>query len=188
MIVDIKGIYMKKFAALLSLSLSFNLFAAAALPMNVVEETTHVLIKNVKARKIDASFLTNVLNITIQSTSTGFETIASAPSANDAQPNTVTIEFDLQGKAKTVKQNFVSAYPKAPIFVAADAATLFDLGAEAVVDHLAENADLPEVAKTAISVKLMGKTNGADMKIQLSSGKIYNISMDQNGNVLSQGY
>ncbi|MGZ3787877.1 MAG: hypothetical protein ACXVLQ_05105 [Bacteriovorax sp.] len=179
---------MKKFIALMTLGLSLNLFAAATTPMNAVEETSHIIDKYAKAGKIDASFLTNVTTVTVQAISTGLQTVAYAPSANSSQANTVTISFDLQGRVKTVAQNFISAYPQGPIFIAADSATLFDLGSEAVVDHLADNADLPVVAKNASTVQLTAGANSVVMKIQLTSGKVYNITMDQNGKVLSQGF
>ncbi len=178
---------MKKLIALVTLGLSLNLFAAASTPMNAVEETAHIIDKYAKAGKIDASFLTNVTTISVQSTGTGLQTIAYAPSANPSQANTVTISFDANGRVKAVGQNFVSAYPR-PIFIAADAATLLDLGAEAIVDHLADNADLPVVAQSAAMVQLTAGANSIVMKIQLSSGKIYNVNMDQNGNVLSKGF
>jgi hypothetical protein len=179
---------MKKLIALITLGLSLNIFAAATTPMNAVEETSHVLDKYTKAQKIDASFLTNVTTITVQATATGLQTIAYAPSANANQANTVTISFDLKGRVTAVNQNFISAYPQGAIFVAADAATLFDLGAEAVVDHLADSADLLVVAQTASVVQLTAGANSIVMKIQLTSGKIYNINMDQNGNVISKGF
>jgi hypothetical protein len=172
-----------------TLGLSLNLFAAGTAPMNAVEETAHIVDKYAKAGKIDASFLNNVTTVTVQATATGLQTVAYAPSADAAKANTVVVSFDVKGRVTAVNQNFVSAYPKGPIFVAADAATLIDLGSEAVVDHLADNATLPIVAQTATMVQLSSSgANSVVLKIQLSSGKIYNINMDQNGNVLSQGF
>lgn len=179
---------MKKLIALFALALSLNLFAAATTPMNAVEETSHIIDKYSKSGKIDASFLHNVTTITIQSTTTGLVAVAYAPSASSTQANTVTVGFDLQGRVKTVNQNFISAYPQGPIFIAADAATLIDLGAEAIVDHLADNADLPNVAKNANMIQLTGGQNSIVMKIQLTNGQVYNVVMDQNGNVLSKGF
>ena len=181
-------IFMKKLITLLTLMLSINIFAAATTPMNAVEETSHIIDKYSKAGKIDASYLTNVTTIAISTTSTGLQAIAYAPSANANQANTLTINFDLKGRVTAVNTNFISAYPNGPIFIAADSATLFDLGAEAVVDHLNDDANLPVVAQTAALVQLTSGTNSIVMKIQLTSGKIYNISLDQNGNVLSKGF
>ena len=182
-------IFMKKLITLLTLMLSINIFAAATTPMNAVEETSHIIDKySSKAGKIDASYLTNVTTIAISTTSTGLQAIAYAPSANANQANTLTINFDLKGRVTAVNTNFISAYPNGPIFIAADSATLFDLGAEAVVDHLNDDANLPVVAQTAALVQLTSGTNSIVMKIQLTSGKIYNISLDQNGNVLSKGF
>jgi hypothetical protein len=180
---------MKKLIGLVTLGLSLSIFAAATTPMNAVEETAHIVDKYAKTGKIDASFLNNITTVTVQATATGLQTIAYAPSANSAQANTVVVSFDLQGRVKAVNQNFISAYPQGPIFIAADAATLFDLGSEAVVDHLAENPNLPLVAQNAALVQLTsGGANSVVMKIQLTSGKVYNITMDQNGKVLAQGF
>jgi hypothetical protein len=180
---------MKHVIALITLGLSLNLFAAATTPMNAVEETAHIVDKYAKAQKIDGSFLNNVTTISVQATATGLQTVAYAPSANPAQANTVVVSFDLQGRVKSVSQNFISAYPQGPIFIAADAATLFDLGSEAVVDHVSESADLQLVAQGAKLVQLTnGGANSIVMKIQLTSGKVYSITMDQNGNVLAKGF
>lgn len=179
---------MKELIVLLTLGLSFNIFAAATTPMNAVEEVSHIIDKYSKAGKIDASYLTNVTTITVASTPTGLQAVAYAPSADANQANTLTIAFDLKGRIASVNQNFISAYPKGAIFVAADSATLFDLGAEAIVDHLNDNSDLPVVAQTASMVQLTGGINSIVMKIQLTSGKVYNINLDQNGNVLSKGF
>ena len=178
---------MKTIITLITLAISLNLYAGGTTPMNAVEETAHIIDKYAKAGKIDASFLTNVTTITILGTAAGLQTTAYAPSANPNQANTLTITFDLQGRVKTVNQNFISAYPT-PVFTAADAATLLDFGAEAIVDHLNDNADIPTVAKLATMVQLTAGTNSIIMKIQLSSGPVYNISLDQNGNVLGQGF
>ena len=180
---------MKNLIALVTLGMSLNLFAAATTPMTAVEETAHLVDKYAKAGKIDSSYLNNITSIVVQSTPAGLQTIAYAPSANSAEANNIVISFDLQGRAKSLKQNFISAYPQGPIFVAADAATLFDLGAESVVDHLADNADLPNVNETATMVELTSDgANTVVMKIQLLSGKIYLVKMDQNGNVLAKGF
>jgi hypothetical protein len=184
---------MKNFIGMITLALSLglasNVFAAATTPMNAVEETAHLVDKYAKSGKIDPSFLNNVTTVTVQATATGLQTVAYAPSADATRANTIVITFDANGRLASVNQNFVSAYPQGAIFSAADAATLLDLGSEAIVDHLADDASLVTVAQTATMVQLTsGGANTVVLKIQLASGKVYNVNMDQNGNVISKGF
>lgn len=183
---------MKRFfvstATVLTMLAANSAFAGKATPMNVVEKSSYQLSGLVSKGKIDASFLTDVTHLSITSDNTGFKVTMFSPSADTNTANTLTIVFDQNGKAVSYNANFASVYPAGPVFSHADAATILDLAAEAIVDHLSESPDNITVAEQAQTLELQPEGSGVLVLITLSSGHVYSIHMDQDAKVISQGF
>ena len=174
-------------AAVLSL-VSLSAFAGKMTPMHAVEKSSYQLGGLVNKGKVDASFLTDVTSLTIASDSSGFKVTMYSPSSDNNKPNTLDLSFDTSGKVTSFNANFVSRSPQGPIFTKATVATLLDLGAEAIVDHLGESADNVTVAQNAKAIDLSKVGDEILLEISLTNGQVFNIRMDQDGKVLSQGF
>lgn len=157
-------------------------------PMHIVEKTSYQIGGLVNKGKIDASYLSDITTLTISKRSDGFDVTLLSPSADEKNPNLLTIPFDLNAKAGLASSTFYSKFPQGPIFTSASTAILLDLGAEAIVDHLSESPENIEVARNAQAVDLQKETTGVLMLIHLTDGRTYSIHMDPNGKVISKGF
>lgn len=157
-------------------------------PMHVVEKSSYQLAGLVSKGKIDASYLTDVTTVTVTQESGGFRVKMYSPSADESNPNTLEMTFDQAGKATSASANFVSRFPHGPLLDGANAATILDLGAEAIVDHLSESSDNVVVAQNVQSVEIQKEATGVLFLVNLNNGQTYSIHMDQDGKVISQGF
>ncbi len=180
---------MKQFILTIATALvSFSAMAKEVTPMLIVEKASYQIGGLVAKSKIDASYLTDITTLTVTPVEKGFKVVLLSPSADQNNPNSLEIPFDANGKAGTASANFVSKFPQGPIFNAANVATLLDLGAEAIVDHLSASPDNIVVARTTQAVDLQKEATGVLMLVHLTDGRTYSIHMNANGKVLSQGF
>ncbi len=180
---------MKKIFLTFAVSLlSIGAMAKEITPMHVVEKASYQISGLVTKGKIDASYLTDISTLTVSKDETGYKVIMQSPSADEKNPNRLEIPFDLNAKAGVATAQFNSKYPQGPVFTGANAAVLLDLGAEAIVDHLSAAADNIVIARTTIAVDLQKEATGVAMAAHLNDGRTYFIHMDENGQVLSQGF
>lgn len=162
-------------------------FAKTLTPMQVVEKSAYALSSLVNRNAIDHSYLTDVMTLTVKSDAGAFIVEMRSPT-DTAAFNSLTLNLDAQGRLKGFKDAFVARYSRGPVFSKADASVIIDLGAEAVVDHVAESADLVVVSEKAIAVQISVQTQGPLFQITLNDGRIYKIQMDADANVLSKGF
>lgn len=180
---------MKKIILSTSLLLTALLsHAAEVTPMHIVEKSSYQLGGLVSKLKIDPSYLTDVTTLTVTQDNSGFKVIMQSPSATPDIANKLEIPFDKTGKAGTAVATFTSRYSQGPIFALTNAAVFLDLGAEAIVDHLADSPDNIVVARTTQAVDLQKENSGVLMLVHLTDGRAYSIHMDNKGKVLSQGF
>jgi hypothetical protein len=179
-----------KFLGLLLFTVSFASTASAKtlVAMNYVEKSAYALQRLVNQNHVDPSFLTDVNAERIAVTNLGAQIELQSPSADPNMVNTITLNFDAKGTLTSFTTNFVSKDPQGPLFSPVNAATILDLGAEAVVDHLAESADLPVVARDAQGLSIAKEGSGFHIRILLNDGRTYNILMDDQANVVSKGF
>lgn len=156
-------------------------------PMKVVEKSSYQLKSLVNKKQIDASYLNSITAVSVVSTDAGYSVELSSPSASPNQYNTVTMTFDKKGAPTGNSSHFISA-PAQPIFTTVDSSTIIDYGAEAVVDHLADSADLVVVANTTKIVHYDPTAQGILISVTLTDGRIFSIEMDQKANVVSKGF
>jgi hypothetical protein len=177
-----KNIYFTLFASMLSVTSN-----AANTAMHLVETSSYSLTALVQKGTVPAYISTDLSAVQINDGPTAKSVVLMSPSNNPADPNSVTIQFSAAGKVIGTQNHIVGQPATAPIFTAVDGAKLLDLAAEAVVDHLTEDANLPTVAATATSI-LISKQNAAQFAIQLKDGRVYKIVLDLAGNLISKGF
>lgn len=182
-----KSIIAKTLIVTATLVLGLNAYSQVT-NMHVVESTTHAIASLAKKNSIDKSFVSDSMTVVIEKTATGYVTQVLAPSADAKQFNTISMTFDLTGKLTGSKSNFVSVNAASPIFTKLTAAKLLDLGAEAIVDHLADNAEIPVVSENAKSMQMTKLPVGQKVEITLNDGRVYTINMDAAGVVVSKGF
>lgn len=156
--------------------------------MNFVEKSSYSLQRLVARKQADPSFMTDVSELTVNVTANGAVIEMKSPSAQVNEFNTLTMQFDPAGALTNFAVDFKSMDHSGPLFTPTNAATIIDLSAEAVVDHLSESPDLPIVAQTARQVILAKESSGIHVRIVLSDSRIYNIFMDAQGKVISKGF
>lgn len=162
--------------------------ATPPLAMNFAEKASHKLVTLAGRNAIDQSFLTDVTRATIAADANGAVIELMSPAVNPNEFNKVTLNFDATGNFLNFTTDFKGVNAASPIFKQANAATLIDLGAEAVVDHLADSADLPVVNENARTLALDTEGTGVHLRIGLNDGRTYSIMMDMTGVVISQGF
>lgn len=179
----------KVFVSVAVVLASVTAFAGKVItPMHIIEKSSYQLAGLVSKGKIDASYLTDVTAVTVTPEATGFRVTMYSPSADENNSNTLEMIFDTGAKATSASANFVSRFPHGPILDGANAATILDLGAEAIVDHLNESPDNMVVAQNVQSVEIQKESAGVLFLVNLNNGQTYSIHMDQDGKVLSQGF
>ncbi|MCB9073258.1 MAG: hypothetical protein H6623_06520 [Bdellovibrionaceae bacterium] len=160
---------------------------AAMSAMKVVEKSSYQLAALAKKKEIDESFLYNINSIDIQTQAAGYTLVLKSPSADSSKLNTITMNFDQKGKVTGYAVDFTSA-PVTNIFSGLDMATIIDLSAEAVVDHVSEDKALVDVADMATQVHYMPDNTGYSIVIQLNDSRTYTIKMDDTGAVTSKSF
>jgi hypothetical protein len=170
---------------------------AAVTPMNIAEKSSYRLAAMIKRGSVPKAMATDLAAVRIDDTqlpsgAKGYQVVMMSPSNDPQAPNTVTILFGLDGKAVSEQINYIASSGQGPVFSQADGATLLDLGSEAIVDHLSEDAALPQVASLANEIVLTkAMTQQGDVAvfdIHMKDGHVYRIVMDLDGNVLQKGF
>lgn len=162
-------------------------FAKTLTHMQVIEKSAYALSSLVNRNAIDHSYLTDVMTLTVKPDAGGFTVEMRSPT-DSAAFNSLVLTLDTQGKLKGFKDAFVARYSRGPVFAKADASVIIDLGAEAVVDHVSESADLVVVSEKATAVQISVQAQGPLFQISLNDGRVYKIQMDADANVLSKGF
>ena len=179
---------MKRVFLVITAAVSLGAHARTFEAMNYVEKSSYALQRLVNQHQVDASYLTDVDSAKVSVSSSGATVVLSSPSAMAGQKNSLTLVFDTRGTMTANTNDFKSAQTSGPLFSPANSATILDLGAEAVVDHLAQSADLPVVSKTAQTVELAREGTGVHLRSGLADGRIYHIMMDTRARVISKGF
>ncbi len=165
---------------------------AAVTPMNLVEKSSYRLTSLVQKGTVPTYMSTDLAEVQINSVTLvdgrpGTAIVLLTHSNNPAEPNSVTVNFSADGKLVDSTTHIVGQGNPAPIFVRPDGAKLLDLAAEAVVDHLSEDAALPVVARDAQLIDV-SKESGALFAIHLKDGRVYKIHLGLDGKFISRGF
>lgn len=171
-----------------ALLLTTSAWAKTVTAMHYVEKSSYSLQRLVNQHQIDASFLTDVNVVKVDASSTGAVVELQSPAATSPELNTLSLTFDAHGTLVSFATDFKSPGIGGPLFTPTNSATIIDLGAEAVVDHLTESPDLPIVAQSASSLTFSKEDGGLHLRILLQDRRTYHIMMDDKANVLSKGF
>jgi hypothetical protein len=165
-----------------------QVFAAAPSPLKLMEKASHKLMALAGKGMVETAFLTDVTDVIVQKTESGFTLVMSAPSADPGRTNALTMNYDADGGFINASAQFVSPAPQSPIFKPANAADLIDIGSEVIVDHLDANSEFPLIAETTQSLRLIPENGEVHVTITLLDGRIYHVWMDPDANVLRHGF
>jgi hypothetical protein len=181
----------------LSVLLTLPALASGTAPMNIAERSAYRLESLISKGSVPKEMASDLSSVQISTTQIksgviGYQAVLSSPSNDSAHPNTVTLLFGLDGKPVSESVNFTQASSSGPMFTQATGATLLDLGAEAIVDHLAEDPSLVQVATLANLITLSRQStaqgDSVQFNIHLNDGRIFQILMDLNGNLLGKSF
>lgn len=179
---------MKKYIVLTVIAMvTMNSQAATISAMSFAEKAAHQVTSLMKKGAVDKSIVLDLKTVTMKPSPQGETVVLSTQTAKAGATNTLTIEFNAAGKVVSSTPAFKEAAAVTPIFTKANADTVFDLGAEAVVDHVKDSAEIAFVAEHATQIDFAQDAKGISMNITLDDKRIYNVTMDLDGNVLSKG-
>jgi Mrp family chromosome partitioning ATPase len=185
---------MKKIIVLLT-TLTATASFAATTPMNIVEKASHRMLTLVKNGKAPRQALCNLTGVQIEqgqfgAIANGYRITLFSQSATAEKSNTVEIFFDGTGKQTSEKINIENGLSSQPIFTTPDGGTLLDLATEEIVDHLAEDSNLPIVAGFAQSIAVMhDAVKGEEhFQIKLKDNRIYEVVLDSKGTLISKEF
>jgi hypothetical protein len=157
-------------------------------PMHMVEKSSYQISSLIKKNKIDASFLTDISDLSVKEINGEFLVGIISPSNQQNIVNALDLVLGLDGKLKSFSTHFNGVSGVSPILTGINAAQVLDLGAEAFVDHLAESQENVLVAETVTHIKIEKVESGAALRILLSDNRIYSLILNNNGEVVSRGF
>jgi hypothetical protein len=157
-------------------------------PMHIVEKSSYQIDSLIKKHKIDPSFLTDVTDVTVKENNSEFVVQLTSPSSQENQVNTLDMVFGADAKLKSFTTQFYDLAKTSPILTGINVAQVLDLGAEAFVDHLHESQENVLIAETVQHIKLEKVENGVTLRIKLKDDRIYSITLNNEGNIISRGF
>lgn len=167
---------------------SSAVFAKPLTSMGLIEKASYQIGGQVSQKKIDASFLTDILTVKVVQDAAGTQIQMTSPSLDPLTVNLFAVNFDAQGVLMGTTASFHSVGVGSPFLKPTTAATYLDKIAEAFVDHLAESPDYLEVAQKVSSVQLVPNEQGLLVSVNLNDGRIYTMQMDTKAKVISRGF
>ena len=184
---------MKSLILIASALLSFASFAQevnnlAISPVKAIEKSSYALDKLAQKKQIDPSYLTDIMTVTIEVVNSQYVLTMLAPSNDINNNNKLVMILDGSGKMVSATPTFIGKNEKSPIFSKISVATILDLGAETIVDHLSESTDMPVVAKTTKFLQIEATTSGPLLHFNLNDSRVYHVQMDNNGTVTKKGF
>lgn len=179
---------MKTLITLVTILAATTVSAKTMTAMNYVEKSAYAIQRLTQQNKINALFLTDTSQESVAVRADGATLELRAIAGTGQLDNVLIFEFDSSGNLSSYKEVVDSRNSASPIFSNLNAATILDLGAEAVVDHLGESADLPVVASAARGVTINKDGGGYKFAISIADGRTYTIQMDEQGNIVGQGF
>jgi hypothetical protein len=185
---------MKKTIVLLATLIATSAFGAPT-SLNLVEKASHRLMTLVKNGKAPASTSTDLKGVNIEQgnfggSPNGFRVTLHSQSAAQGKFNTVELFFDASGKAAGERVDVSNGTLDAPIFTQADGAKLLDLASEEVVDHLAEDTALKDVANQTHLILVTKSVQAPDVffHMHMDDGRIYEVVLDLDGNLIHKSF
>lgn len=182
----------KHFLAATVLVISLPAFSQSATamisPVKAVEKASYSLDKLVQKKQINPVFLTDIMTVSISAENNQYILTMLAPSNDVNNTNNLILTLDGAGKLLSFTTRFVGVSPSSPIFKNIGMGEILDLGAEAIVDHLSESADLPVVAKTTQFIQITPETKGPLLQFNLEDKRIYKVQMQNDGKIVSKGF
>lgn len=180
--------------AVVLLGLMLSATAFAGISMELMHKAAHELQTLKEKNLLNSAFLTDTQVVLVNEQALVVHFVS--PSADRTNPNVLFMNFtqfngtdgDGDLRLKGFSPMFVSSSPRGPLLKKADISVILVNGIEAIVNHVKENPVLSLIANSASSIYIKMETTGPSMKVKLNDGNVYSVNMDDEGNVLSQGF
>lgn len=179
---------MKKLLIIFSVLILGQMALAALTPMHIIEKSSYQIKNLVKKNKINASFLSDITDVTVTATNGEYQLHMTSPSSQQSINNYLDMVMGSDAKLKSFTTQFNSPSAQSPILTAITTAQVLDLGAEAFVDHLHESQENVLIAENVKQIQLVKVEGGVTLKIHLVDTRIYTITLNNNGDVVARGF